>query len=84
MCSVTGVLAFRYAANAVDRAKSACMHDHTAAHGPDGVRAQIAHGDRIGLGHGPVATIDLSDASARPMVSAHRERTDCQPAARSS
>jgi asparagine synthetase B (glutamine-hydrolysing) len=84
MCSVTGVLAYRYAANAVDRAKSACMHDHTAAHGPDGTGAQIAHDDRMGLGRRHVAIVDLSDASARPMVSAHSERTDCQPGASSS
>ncbi|HWE18644.1 MAG TPA: hypothetical protein VG758_15890 [Hyphomicrobiaceae bacterium] len=84
MWSITGVFANRYAANAVDRTKSACSHDHMAARGPNGVGAQIAHVDRIGLGHRPLAIVDLSDASARPMVNAHRERTEGQPAARPS
>jgi hypothetical protein len=68
----------------VDRAKSACTHDHTAVHGRVCVGTQIARDDHIGLGHRPLAIVDLSDAAARPMVSAHRERTECQPAARSS
>jgi asparagine synthase (glutamine-hydrolysing) len=70
MCGINGILAYHYAANAVDRAELIRVRDHMAARGPDGMGEWIAEDGRIGFGHRRLAIIDLSDAGAQPMVSA--------------
>jgi len=70
MCGISGIFAYHYAANAIDRAELVRTRDHMTARGPDGKGEWIADDGRIGFGHRRLAIIDLSDAGAQPMISA--------------
>src|SRR5512145_1203992 len=70
MCGINGILAYHYAANAIDRAELIRTRDHMAARGPDGLGEWTDDDGRVGLGHRRLAIIDLSDAGSQPMVSA--------------
>jgi asparagine synthase (glutamine-hydrolysing) len=69
MCGITGIYAYHYAANPVDRAELQRMRDHMAARGPDGLGEWYSRNDHVGLGHRRLSIIDLSERGAQPMVS---------------
>src|SRR5262245_17479537 len=69
MCGITGIYAYHYAANPVDRAELQRMRDHMTARGPDGLGEWYSQDERVGFGHRRLTIIDLSERGAQPMIS---------------
>src|SRR5262245_22521103 len=70
MCGITGIYAYHYAANPVDRAELQRIRDHMTVRGPDGCGEWYSSNERVGFGHRRLSIIDLSDRGAQPMTSA--------------
>jgi asparagine synthase (glutamine-hydrolysing) len=70
MCGINGILAYHYAANAIDGEELIRTRDHMAARGPDGAGIWTAVNGRCGFGHRRLSIIDLSQTGAQPMASA--------------
>jgi asparagine synthase (glutamine-hydrolysing) len=70
MCGITGIYAYHYAANPVDRAELQRIRDYMAARGPDGLGEWYSENGRVGLAHRRLTIIDLSERGAQPMASA--------------
>jgi asparagine synthase (glutamine-hydrolysing) len=70
MCGITGIYAYHYAANPVDRAELQRIRDHMTMRGPDGCGEWYSSDEHVGLGHRRLSIIDLSDRGAQPMASA--------------
>jgi asparagine synthase (glutamine-hydrolysing) len=70
MRGVSGIFAYYYAANSVDRAELLRTREQMAARGPDAEGLWISSDERVGFGHSRLSIIDLSDAGPQPMGSA--------------
>lgn len=67
MCGISGIFAYHYAANSVNRKELLATRDHMIARGPDGAGLWLSDEERVGFGHRRLAIIDLSELGAQPM-----------------
>lgn len=70
MCGLAAIFAHGANAAAVDGAELDRIRDAMAARGPDGAGTWLADDGRVGLAHRRLSILDLSDASAQPMLAA--------------
>jgi asparagine synthase (glutamine-hydrolysing) len=69
MCGINGVFSYNLLSPPPDVAELRTSRDAMAFRGPDGAGAWSSPDGRLGFGHRRLAIIDLSEASAQPMVS---------------
>lgn len=69
MCGLNGILAYHYAAPAVNRDELRRSREHMQRRGPDGAGEWFSTDGRVGLGHRRLAIIDPDSRSDQPMHS---------------
>lgn len=70
MCSVSGLISISGKPVRSPMVALRAMHDLLAHRGPDGDGVWCSEDHRVGLAHGRLAIIDLTDAAAQPMATA--------------
>ena len=71
MCGICCIYTYSGGSPSVDVTELVRMRDAMAERGPDGKGQWISSDRRVGLGHRRLSIVDLSDAAAQPMTSAH-------------
>jgi asparagine synthase (glutamine-hydrolysing) len=70
MCGISGIYAYHYASNPVDRVEPKQTRCDMAARGPDEMGEWISEDAHVAFGHRRLTVVDLSEAGQQPMVSA--------------